>query len=156
MTIQELLEERRIYKGAVGKAAIVAAFERAQRDLNTARKVLDIDTDWAFSIAYNAVLQASRALMFAQGYRPASNEGHKNTFAFMLIMVDEAHEPLITYFDRMRVKRHQVTYDAAGAVTQTEARNLLSKAEEYVEWIHQRLRSIRSSSEDYPRTDSVR
>jgi len=130
MTIQELLEERRIYKGAIAKAAIVAAFERAQRDLSTARKVLDIDTDWAFSIAYNAVFQ---------GYRPASNEGHKNTFAFMLIMVDEAHEPLITYFDRMRVKRHQVTYDAAGAVTQTEARNLLSKAEQYVEWIHQRM-----------------
>lgn len=144
MDIQQLLEERRIYKGSIAKESIVAAFDRAERDLSTARGVLKIDTDWAFSIAYNAVLQASRAFMFAQGYRPASNEGHKNTFAFMLIMVDKPHESLITYFDRMRVKRHQVTYDATGVVTQTETRNLLSKAEEYVKWVHQQLRPFQN------------
>ena len=93
--------------------------------------------------------------MFSQGYRPASNEGHKNTFAFMLIVVDESHEPLITYFDRMRVKRHQVTYDAVGIVTQTETRDLLSKAEEYVKWIRQQLQPLRSGSEEYHGIDSV-
>jgi uncharacterized protein (UPF0332 family) len=104
--------------------------------------VLEIDTDWAFSIAYNAVLQASRAFMFAHGYRPASSEGHKNTFAFMQIMVDEEHEPLIAYFDHVRVKRHQVTYDATGIVTKTETQSLLSKAGEYVEWICERFQSF--------------
>jgi uncharacterized protein (UPF0332 family) len=150
MTIQELLEERRIYKGTIAKATIVAAFERAQRDLNTAHKVLDIDTDWAFSIAYNGVLQASRAFMFAQGYRPASNEGHKNTFAFMLVTVDDAHKPLIVYFDRMRVKRHQVTYDAAGVVTETETRSLLAKAEEYLAWVHHQIRPFLEETGNYP------
>jgi len=147
MDIQQLLEERRIYKGPIAKATIVAALDRAQRDLNTAREVIKIDTDWAFSIAYNAVLQASRAFMFSQGYRPASNEGHKNTFAFMLIVVDESHATLITYFDRMRIKRHQATYDAVGIVTQTETQDLLSKAKEYVEWIRQQLPPFRSINE---------
>ena len=40
------------------------------------------DWDWAFSIAYNAVLQSARAFMYSQGYRPAAEQGHKNTFAF--------------------------------------------------------------------------
>ena len=41
------------------------------------------DWDWAFSIAYNAVLQSSRAYMYPRGFRPAAEQGHKNTFAFM-------------------------------------------------------------------------
>ena len=41
------------------------------------------DLDWVFTVAYNAALQAGRAFMFAKGYRPASAEGHKNTFAFL-------------------------------------------------------------------------
>lgn len=58
MNVQQLLEERRIYKGKIARATIMAALDRAQRDLDTAREVLKIDTDWAFSIACNAVLQA--------------------------------------------------------------------------------------------------
>ena len=150
MDIQQLLEERRIYKGPIAKATIVAALDRAQRDLKTAREVIKIDIDWAFSIAYNAVLQASRAFMFSRGYRPASNEGHKNTFAFMMNVVGESHAPLIAYFDHIRVKRHQVTYDAVGIVTQTETQDLLSKAREYVEWIREQLQS---SSKEYNGSD---
>ena len=32
--------------------------------------ILISDRDWAYTIAYNAVLQEGRALMFAHGYRP--------------------------------------------------------------------------------------
>jgi len=77
--------------------------------------------------------------MFAQGYRPASAEGHKNTFAFMRIALGKEHEELITYFDRMRVKRNQATYDVAGLITETEAQNLLEKARDFVAWIHNKL-----------------
>lgn len=77
--------------------------------------------------------------MFAHGFRSATNEGHKNTFMFMLAVADEAHKPTMSYFDRMRIKRHQATYDAAEIVTQTEARNLLSQAATYVNWINTRL-----------------
>ncbi len=139
MTIDDLLAGRRIYRESVSKEDVAAALERAERDLDTAERMLDIDNDWAFSISYNAVLQASRAVMFAQGYRPASHESHKNTFAFMLATVEETQKPLISFFDRMRVRRHQAIYEAAGAVTETEARTLLTKATEYVDWVRQQL-----------------
>ena len=68
------------------------------------------DWDWAFSIAYNAVLQAVRAYMYLRGYRPAAEQGHKNTLAFLQAELDEEFGSLISYFDRMRTKRNQAIY----------------------------------------------
>jgi hypothetical protein len=39
------------------------ALDLAVRDLKVARSMLATDNDWAYTIAYNAVLQAGRALM---------------------------------------------------------------------------------------------
>ena len=92
-----------------------------------------------FAVAYNAVLQASRALMFAQGYRPAAAEGHKNTFAFVRIALGKEFEDLIGYFDRMRNKRNQAIYDVAGLITETEARSLFKEAVGFVKLVRGRL-----------------
>lgn len=139
MIYDELLRSGRIREEKVSRLSVRQALERAERDLQVAARLIAEDLDWAFAISYNAVLQASRAYMFAQGYRPASAEGHKNTFAFMRIALGKEHEELITYFDRMRVKRNQATYNVAGLITETEAQNLLEKARDFVAWIHNKL-----------------
>lgn len=139
MIYDELLRSGRIREEKVSRLSVRQALERAERDLQVAARLIAEDLDWAFAISYNAVLQASRAYMFAQGYRPASAEGHKNTFAFMRIALGKEHEELITYFDRMRVKRNQATYNVAGLITKTEAQNLLEKARDFVAWIHNKL-----------------
>lgn len=77
--------------------------------------------------------------MFAQGFRPASSESHKNTFAFMHLALGREYSTLMTYFDRMRAKRNRAVYDEAGIITETEARNLLKKAEDFVEMIREKL-----------------
>ena len=93
------------------------------------------DPAWAFSIAYNAVLQASRALAFSCGFRPSSHEGHKNTFAFLRAVVEQDRRTLVEYFDRMRVKRHQAVYEAPGHVTRTEAEALIEQAQSFIAWV---------------------
>ncbi len=50
------------------------------------------DPAWAFSIAYNGVLQASRALTFFHEFRPSRHEGHKNTFAYLRSIAEEDRE----------------------------------------------------------------
>jgi uncharacterized protein (UPF0332 family) len=139
MSYDELLKTRRIRREQISDEEIRHAMERADRDLKTARTVMASDWDWGFSIAYDAVLQASRAYMFAQGYRPASAEAHKNTFAFMRLAMGKAHEDLIAYFDRMRNKRNQAIYDVAGLITETEARNLFSHATDFVKLVRAKL-----------------
>ena len=139
MKYDNLLESGRIRKQKVSKAEIHQAIERAERDLKTARMIMAADWDWGFAVAYNAILQASRAYMFAEGYRPATAEGHKNTFAFMRLAMGKDYEELITYFDRMRNKRNQAIYNVAGLITETEARNLFAKATDFVKLIRNRL-----------------
>lgn len=139
MSYDELLKSRRIRRENVSQGEIDRALERAQRDLSTSRKIMSEDTDWGFAVAYDAVLQASRAYMFAQGYRPASTEGHKNTFAFMKAALGPGDQDMISYFDRMRRKRNQAVYDVAGMISETEARNLLDSAEQYVAMVRAKL-----------------
>ena len=135
----DLLRGGRIHREKVSRAEIIRALDRAERDLKTAKKIMAEDWDWGFAVTYNAVLQASRAYMFSQGYRPASAQGHKNTFSFMILAMGKDHEDLMTYFDRMRNKRNQAIYDIAGLITESEARDLFRRATEFVSFIRNRL-----------------
>ena len=139
MKYDELLSSGRVRRERISRAEVDRALERAMRDLTTARRIMAEDWDWGFAVAYNAVLQASRAYMFAQGYRPAGAAGHRNTFAFMRIAMGKRYEDRIAYFDRMRNKRNQAIYDIAGLITETEARNLVEEAEKFVELIRTKL-----------------
>ncbi len=139
MKYDELLKSGRIRKERISRREVDRALGRAERDLKTARSVMPSDWDWGFAITYNAILQASRAYMFAQGYRPASTEGHKNTFAFMRVAMGKEYEDMMSYFDRMRSKRNQAIYDVAGLITETEARNLFKTATKFVALIRKRL-----------------
>lgn len=142
MKYDDLLWERRIHKEQVSGDEVRQVMERAERDLLTAEQVMALDLDWGFAVAYNAVLQASRAYMFAHGFRPASRESHKNVFAFMRIALGDRHADVVTYFDRMRAKRHTAVYDTVGVITETEAASLLANAQKYVEMIKQKVADI--------------
>lgn len=135
MKYDDLLKSGKIKKQQISGDEVKKALSRAERDLKTARSVMAGDWDWGFAIAYNAVLQASRAFMFAEGFRPASHEGHKNTFAFMHVAMGKTYEDLITYFDKVRNKRNQAMYDVAGMISETEAKNLFKMAVDFVSLI---------------------
>ena len=77
--------------------------------------------------------------MYSQGYRPASEESHKNTFAFVRVALGADFDSLIGYFDRMRVKRNQAIYDIAGLITEGEARSIFGKAVEFVDLVKARV-----------------
>jgi uncharacterized protein (UPF0332 family) len=88
--------------------------------------MLDSDYDWAYTIAYNAVLQAGRALMFSKGYRPAGANQHISVVKFAERYLDKDD---IIIFDRMRRKRNCTVYDAAGSITESEANFAVGQAE---------------------------
>ena len=146
MNYDELLNSRRIRREQVSPLEIEHALERSERDLETAKKLITLDRDWCFAVAYDAVLQASRAYMFAQGFRPASNESHKNTLAFMRIAMGKDYEELMAYFDRMRNKRHQAIYEIAGLITETEADTILGKAKDFITLIREQLKKMTDAS----------
>jgi uncharacterized protein (UPF0332 family) len=77
--------------------------------------------------------------MYSQGYRPAAEQGHKNTFAFMRAALGDELASTIGYFDRMRKKRNQAIYDVAGLITEKEAKAILKNAVKFVNIVRKRI-----------------
>jgi uncharacterized protein (UPF0332 family) len=124
--IEELVREGLITPLAVDPTRVKDALNLAQRDLGVARSLLSSSSDWAFTVAYNAILQAGRAMMFSKGYRPIGSNQHISVVRFCeeFLSRDDAQ-----WFERMRRKRHQSVYDSAGSVSRIEAENAVKKAE---------------------------
>lgn len=65
---QKLLKEGKIKVHQVSSEEIKDILEIADRDLSFAKEAMAHNWDWAFTIAYNAALSASRAYMYKIGY----------------------------------------------------------------------------------------
>jgi len=69
MSYEKLLHKGLIKRFKTSPAQVNNRMELAKRDIKAAKAMLANDRDWAFSMAYNAILQATRALMFYKGFR---------------------------------------------------------------------------------------
>jgi uncharacterized protein (UPF0332 family) len=114
-----------------GKQAL-SQLERARRDLLTSAANLTIDEEWAYTIAYHAMLRAGRALLLAHGYRAKGKDQHKTVVEFTTAKLGPEFSRLATRFNRMRMKRHAIIYDAEEGVSRTEAEKSLRSAEAFV------------------------
>lgn len=108
----------------------------AKRDITTAKNILHQDADWAFNIAYNAILQTLRAFMFSKGYRPDGSNQHVSVVRFAELYFDR---DVVIIFDRMRRKRHASIYDTAGTISSNEAKTAITTAEEIFKDVQKRI-----------------
>ncbi|MFH1576564.1 MAG: HEPN domain-containing protein [Candidatus Margulisiibacteriota bacterium] len=111
----------------------------ARRDLKVAQKNLKEDYDWAFAIAYNAVLQAGRALMLSKGYRPRGEHQHKTVLKFIELSLGKDFEQKARFLDMMRSKRHRVIYDEPELISESEAKFAIQIADEFVKLVRRKL-----------------
>lgn len=136
MTLDELEKEGHIRKLPADKKKVEDALNLAIRDVKVATSVFGENYDWAFSIAYNAILQAIRALMFSKGYRPSGRNQHISTVRFAELFLRKEDAIVL---DRMRRKRHSTIYDTAGAISKMEAENAIERADKLVHEIERML-----------------
>lgn len=141
MNYSELIKDNRIKEGKFSKKQIQDCLNLAKRDIKTARKILNDDPDWAYNIAYNAMLQAARALMFSKGYRATGEWQHATTIQFAQITLGDEFESTLEFMDRMRRKRHRTVYDIAGLISTKEATEAIETAESFVNEISEMLSS---------------
>lgn len=118
------------YKAA--KTEIMQLLKIAARDILAARRNLNDDPDWAFNMSYNALLQASRALLFNEGYRTRGGEAHVTVIEFMREKMGSAYSSQINQFDQMRRKRHRLVYETSGIVSKTEAQLNIDFCERFI------------------------
>jgi uncharacterized protein (UPF0332 family) len=99
-----------------------------------------LSADRRFATAYNAVLQLAKMVIACSGYRVVGSGHHMTTFEALEIAMGRSIAEFAAYMDACRRKRNRVDYDCAQAATDTEAVEIVEKAEEFrsiVEnWIH--------------------
>ena len=140
MPYERLLQQGCIRSHAVNPKEIKALLDLADRDLSVAGSTLEVDPDWAYTIDYNAVFHASRALMFSHGFRPRGSEGHVTVVRFVREALGREHINKVNLFDQMRRKRHRMLYEMAGLVGSQEAKNSLAFAKEFIDLIRRLIK----------------
>lgn len=139
MSYQKLLKEGKVKIHHASSEEIKNILEVADRDLSFAKDSMAHNWDWAFTIAYNAALSASRAYMYKIGYRSSSAESHKTVWRFMLLALPEEHHDRINFFNRMRIKRNKNIYDHVGLISETEGKQIIRSAEKHIKGIKEIL-----------------
>ena len=134
VNLSELLEKGLVEKFQSDKEQIKNEAEIARNDLSSAKKILEVrEWTWAHNAAYNAMLQAGRALMFSKGYRSKSQEHHVAVISFVQIVYHTKFPAeILQAFDKARRRRNESLYDRAGSISETQARNLVEKADIFV------------------------
>ena len=136
MPYEQLVQQGRIKPYKARPEEIRKLLQVAARDLAAAARNLPDDHDWPYTIAYNAVLQAARALVLAHGFRPRGDEQHATVVQFVEETLGKKYASQIALFDQMRRKRHRVIYEMAGLVSKQEAEQGVRFAKKFVEEIH--------------------
>ena len=140
MKIPDLEKEGLVGRIPIDKKRVEQCMEIARRDLETAQSLSDNNPDWAFSIAYNSMLQSARALMFSMGYRPLGQAQHISAVRFAEAVLEKKAKEKMAVMDRMRRKRHRVVYDTSGLISVSEANWAVTSAEDFFKLIENELK----------------
>jgi uncharacterized protein (UPF0332 family) len=141
MSFENLLRRGKIAPYRASEDEVQALLNVAKRDLRTAERTLSVDIGWSYSITYNAILQASRALMFSLGYRTRGGQQHLTSVQFLREALGEEGAEEVALFDQMRRKRHRAIYERAGIVGRKEVEDALEFAAQFVTKLGQRALS---------------
>jgi uncharacterized protein (UPF0332 family) len=139
MTWQSLLQAQRIKSHRTSQQELNDLRDVVERDMQDAG-VEAFSADRRFATAYNAVLQLAKMVIACSGYRVVGPGHHMTTFEALEIAMGSPVAALVTYFDTCRRKRNQVDYDLVNAATETEAEELIRKAEEFQDLIEDWIR----------------
>ena len=138
--IHEYLEKGLIKKQKSDIAGVEKIIKRSEKDLKTAKANLTIDEGIAYTVAYLAMLRASRAYMLLKGFRPSDGYQHKTAVDFIDQFLGNDYRDTVEHFDRMRRKRNIFTYDIDVSISRIEATNAFNTAEKFVALIKDIMR----------------
>lgn len=103
-----------------------------ERDLADAA-IAGLSADRRFATAYNAALQTGTIAIACAGYRVSARSGHhKVTFEATAAAIGAKAAAFSDYFDTCRRKRNVINYLTSSVATDTEAEEILRKAQEFL------------------------
>jgi len=130
------LENKSLQKKQISFQEVERVLDKANTCLRAAKLLLEKDVDESvFKEAYDAMILASRALMFSLGLKPRTIGSHAITIDFCSDYLGDDFKILIGKFRRMKKKRNYLIYGIGLVISKTEADNALRAAQEFVDKI---------------------
>lgn len=130
MTWQQLQNANRVRTHQTSKQELDDLRTVIERDLHDAG-ISGLSSDRSFATAYNAALQTAKIAIACAGYRVVGQGHHQVSFEAAELAVGAAVSNLVAYFELCRRKRNTLDYDVANVVSDTEATEVLAKAQEF-------------------------
>jgi uncharacterized protein (UPF0332 family) len=141
MAYEELREKGLVEESKPNFPQVGALLARAQKDLATARATASLDREWAYAIAYQAMLRAARAAIAAEGLRPRGRDQQRTVVRLIGELLGEEGRALVNAFDRMR-RRWQLILDEPGQPTSRyEVEGAIKDAQIFTERIREIARA---------------
>jgi hypothetical protein len=111
------------------------------RDLADAQ-VSGLSADRRIATAYNVALQAANMAIACAGYRVTAKTGHhKVTVEAITLAVGAGVSAYGDYFETCRRKRNVIDYTRSHVATDSEAAEIVNKAQEFYELVEGWIRS---------------
>ena len=132
------------------RGQIARIFGVVDRDLEDSGR--QFSPDGRFNIAYNAALQLCSIALLAEGWRPDKLNAHFRAIAALPMILGCQWQDGADYLDACRSKRNGLEYDAAGRVSDREARELRAFAKELrdavIAWLSAKHPELSPSGEE--------
>ena len=105
------------------------------RDLADA-SIDGLSADRKYATAYNAALQTANMAIACAGYRVTAKTGHhKITFYSANLALGAGATKYADYFETCRRKRNVIDYTRSHVATETEAKEVVAQATQFVEFV---------------------
>ncbi len=133
MAYEELRERGLVEEVRPDFRQVLTLLTRAMKDLSTAKANVSIDKEWAYTIAYQGMLGAAKALVTAEGWRPKGRDQARTVIMLVGELLGEEGRSLVNGFDRMRRKRQDFMEEPQTPIPRYEVEGALKDAQTLIE-----------------------
>ncbi|MBI5042822.1 MAG: hypothetical protein HZC10_03120 [Nitrospirae bacterium] len=132
MNYSELIEKGIAENKAPNLNEIKNLQQRSYGDLNAAKNILNADREWAYIIAFFAMLRILKTLIRAEGLIPKGMDESKNIILIAGSILEKDFKSLLNKLDRMRRRTENFIKEYNKPVTKYESQQALIDAEDFV------------------------
>ncbi|MBZ0170268.1 HEPN domain protein [Candidatus Methylomirabilis lanthanidiphila] len=129
MAYEDLRERGLVEESRPDFRQVSGLLGRATQDMATARATISIDKEWAYIIAYQAMLRATKALVMAEGWRVKGRDQARTFVTLIGELLGEEERQLVNGFDRMRRKRQDFMEEPQTPIPRYEVEGALKDAQ---------------------------
>lgn len=137
MDFSDLINKGQLKKEQTSKADITSFLQFAEEEISAAKFNLEKFPLTAYKSAYDALIHAGNALVRFHGLRTTTKYTHVTITEFVERVMGKECIDLVSFFKRMRRKRHPLQYEARFLETKEEIRKSITRAEALVKKIEE-------------------